>query len=276
MSGGLRCCLNPGLVALQRRRRRRGTPGRSSRMVALVGCATSRAAGARRGRWGYSSTRVVARLLDVDEETPGRSSRVVARPSAVAAACRVGLLKTVYNIHIFLVRLTGGSSTRVLVAAAGDCEQVVCYTTWLRTVSAPLLEWGLLSVAAAGVAPERPGAWLKAWFSITCHYRKLESRTKRTSPRGARGKCHRWAVTGSEQNHRAEHRCDAVLSAEHQQRADPQTKHRPAATCTNAPACISARSRGVFEPLPFPLLTSFSRLYAHLRAPVWWRWGLVG
>src|SRR5690606_9523336 len=60
MSGGLRCCLNPGLVALQRRRRRRGTPGRSSRMVALVGCATSRAAGARRGRWGYSSTRVVA------------------------------------------------------------------------------------------------------------------------------------------------------------------------------------------------------------------------
>src|SRR5690606_18127011 len=101
MSGGLRCCLNPGLVALQRRRRRRGTPGRSSRMVALVGCATSRAAGARRGRWGYSSTRVVARLLDVDEETPGRSSRVVARPSAVAAACRVGLLKTVYNIHIF-------------------------------------------------------------------------------------------------------------------------------------------------------------------------------
>src|SRR5690606_37465476 len=77
----------------------------------------------------------------------------------------------------------------------------------------------------------------------------------------------------------AEHRCDAVLSTEHQQRADPQTKHRPAATCTNAPACISARSRGVFEPRTFTLTASFSRLYAHLRASVWRRrvlsdWGV--
>src|SRR5690606_23327515 len=109
---------------------------------------------------------------------------------------------------ISLVRLTGSSPTRVVGdcststraaefpgaldvveggggAAGSDCEQVVCYTTWLRTVSAPLLEWGLLSVAAAGVAPERPGAWLKAWFSITCHYRKLEIRTNRTLSRGS-------------------------------------------------------------------------------------------
>src|SRR5690606_1042209 len=84
MSGGLRCCLNPGLVALQRRRRRRGTPGRSSRMVALVGCATSRAAGARRGRWGYSSTRVVAlvgcrvglmEIVDIVNNFPGQAHR---------------------------------------------------------------------------------------------------------------------------------------------------------------------------------------------------------
>src|SRR5690606_40364393 len=53
-------------------------------------------------------------------------------------------LEIVNNVHIFLVRLTGGSSTRVLVAAAGDCEQVVYYTTWLRTVSAPLLRGVLI------------------------------------------------------------------------------------------------------------------------------------
>src|SRR5690606_28343689 len=125
-SGGLRCCLNPGLVALQRRRRRRGTPGRSSRMVALVGCATSRAAGARRGRWGYSSTRVVARLLDVDEETPGRSSRVVARPSAVAAVFRHGIMNTVYNIHIMRGQDEGrlvGDDDQGAQRATKNCDQ---------------------------------------------------------------------------------------------------------------------------------------------------------
>src|SRR5690606_39894496 len=77
------------------------------------------------------------------------------------------------------------------------------------------------------------------------------------------------SVTGSEQIRDTDPRCEVALSAEHQLRADPQTKHRPAATCTNAPACISARSRGVFKPLTFPLPTSLSRLYAHLRASVW-------
>src|SRR5690606_2413817 len=80
-------------------RRRRGTPGRStlveggrgsptrrrsSRVVALVGCATSRAAGARRGRWGYSSTRVVAlvgcrgglmEIVDIVNNFPGQAHR---------------------------------------------------------------------------------------------------------------------------------------------------------------------------------------------------------
>lgn len=40
-------------------------------------------------------------------------------------------------------------------------------------------------------------------------------------------------------------------------------------TCTNASVRISARSRRVFGPQTFPLPTSFSRFYAHLRAPVW-------
>src|SRR5690606_21113522 len=91
------------------------------------------------------------------------------------------------------------------------------------------------------------------------------------------------SVTGSEQIRDTDPRCEVALSAEHQLRADPQTKHRPAATCTNASACISARSRGVFEPLAFPLPTSLSRLYAHLRASAWWRrvsptraWGRTG
>src|SRR5690606_16707910 len=104
---------------------------------------------------------------------------------------------------ISLVRLTGGSSTRAAEvrrsarrrrgcwAAAGIGEQVVCYTTWLRTVSAPLLEWGLLSVAVARVEPERAGAWLKAWFSISFPYRKLGSGTNRTSPSGSTRKRHR-------------------------------------------------------------------------------------
>src|SRR5690606_28043319 len=59
---------------------------------------------------------------------------------------------------------------------------------------------GLLSVAATGVEPERPGAWLKAWFSISFPYRKLGSGTKRTSPSGSPRKRNRRAVTGSEQN----------------------------------------------------------------------------
>src|SRR5690554_8162515 len=41
---------------------------------------------------------------------------------------------------------------------------------------------GLLSVAVTGVEPERPGARSRPWFFITSHYRKLETRTKRTSP----------------------------------------------------------------------------------------------
>lgn len=126
-------------------------------------------------------------------------------------------------------------------------------------------------MAVARVAPERAGAWPKAWFSITCHYRKPGTGTNRTSPRAPSRKCDRRAVTGSEQNRRAAHRWDAALSAERQQRATPQTKHHHTVTCTNAPVCISARSRGVFEPLAFPSPTSLSRLCAHLRAPVWRR-----
>src|SRR5690606_4018903 len=119
---------------------------------------------------------------------------------------------------ISLVRLTGGSSTRAAEvrrsarrrrgcwAAAGIGEQVVCYTTWLRTVSAPLLEWGLLSVAVAEVEPERAGAQSRPWFSITLHYRKLETRTNRASPSGSPRKRNRQAATDSEQSRRAEHR----------------------------------------------------------------------
>src|SRR5690606_40634894 len=99
-------------------------------------------------------------------------------------------------------------------AAGSDCEQVVCYTTWLRTVSAPLLEWGLLSVATAEVDPERPGAWPKAWFSISFPYRKLGSGSNRTSSRVPLRKRNRCAVTGSEQNREAEHRCDEAPSEE--------------------------------------------------------------
>src|SRR5690606_1870596 len=132
-------------------------------------------------------------------------------------------LWTMYTFS--LVRLTGGSSTRAAEvrrsarrrrgcwAAAGIGEQVVCYTTWLRTVSAPLLEWGLLSVAVAEVEPERAGAWSKPWFSITCHYRKLGSGTNRTSSSGSPRKRDRRAATGSEQNHRAEHRWSGSPSA---------------------------------------------------------------
>lgn len=107
----------------------------------------------------------------------------------------------------------------------------------------------------------------RSWFFITPDYRKLEIRTNRTSPRGAPRKRHRRVATGREQNRRAEHRWDAALSAERQRTAVPQTKHHPAATCTNSPVCISARSRGVSQPRTFTLATSFSRLYAHLRAP---------
>src|SRR5690606_42085789 len=64
------------------------------------------------------------------------------------------------------------------------------------------------------------------------------------------------SATDREQNREAEHRCDEALSAEHQQRADPQTKHHTAATCANVSACISARSRGVFEPRTFTLTRS--------------------
>lgn len=133
------------------------------------------------------------------------------------------------------------------------------------------LGWGLPSVAVARAEPERAGAQSRPWFSITSHYRKLESGTKRASPRGAPRKRNRRAATGSEQSRRAERRWDEALSAEHQQGAEPQTKRHAAATCTNVSVCISARSRGIFEPLAFPLPASFSRRYAHLRAPAWRR-----
>src|SRR5690554_1257808 len=194
MSGGLRCCLNPGLVALQRRRRRRGTPGRSSRMVALaevarrrgrwfavarrrrggrdapaarrrrgtpvrstlveggrgsptrrrssrvvalVGCATSRAAGARRGRWGYSSTRVVAlvgcrgglmEIVDIVNNFPGQAHRWLVDEgggdcsTSTRAAEFPGWLVGDEGIKPHIVHFEMGD-------AAGDCEQVVCYTT---------------------------------------------------------------------------------------------------------------------------------------------------
>jgi len=124
----------------------------------------------------------------------------------------------------------------------------------------------LLSVVVVEVEPERAGAQPKPWFSISLDYRKLESGTKRTSPRASSGKCDRRAVTGSEQNRRAEHRCDEALSAERQRTAELQTKHHTAATCTNASARISAHPRGISKPRAFPLPTSFSRLYVHLRA----------
>ena len=111
----------------------------------------------------------------------------------------------------------------------------------------------------------------RPWFSITCHYRKLEIRANRTSPRGAPRKRNRQAATDSEQSRRAEHRWSGSPSAERQRTAGLHPKRHLAATCTNAPACISARSRRVFEPQTFPLPTSFSRFYAHLRAPARWR-----
>src|SRR5690606_26180366 len=116
MSGGLRCCLNPGLGGGAEAARRRRGWWRSS-------------AARRRGRWfssGSTSTGVVGgglqgwasgncvhcqhfpwsgspvarrrgwwRLLDVDEETPGRSPRVV------ALVGRVGRLETVDIINNF-------------------------------------------------------------------------------------------------------------------------------------------------------------------------------
>jgi len=124
-------------------------------------------------------------------------------------------------------------------------------------------------VAAARSRAPRPEN--RAWFSITCHYRKLESGANRTSPSGSPRKRDRQAATDSEQSRRAEHRWSGSPSAAHQQSAVPQAKHRAAVTCTNAPACISARPRGGFEPLAFPLPALFSRLCAHLRAPVWRR-----
>lgn len=130
------------------------------------------------------------------------------------------------------------------------------------------LGWGLLSVAVARVEPERAGAQSRPWFSISFPYRKLESGTNRTSPRASSRKCDRRAATAREQNRGTKHRWDEVLSAERQQRATPQTKRHPAVTCTNAPVCISARSRGVFEPRTFTLATFFSRLCVHLRASV--------
>src|SRR5690606_8986243 len=199
---------------------------------------SSRAVAARRGgssatRNAGGSSRVVGTLqpLDVDE---GGGDR-----------CRVGLRAScmLYNLATYRI---GAVTER----------------------SSHSIRRGLLSVAAAGVAPDRPGAWLKAWVCISLPYRKLGSGTKRKSSRVPLTKRHRCAVSYRAQNRSAEHRCDEALSAERQRTAELQTKHHPAATCTSAPARISARSECGFEPLAFPLPTSFSRLYAHLRASV--------
>src|SRR5690606_38699756 len=144
-------------------RRRRGTPGL---LVDEGGRGSPRwldvdeGGGARRGRSSTRGGGVPPGRLDVDEGT--LSSRGAQRRRGLdvnQGRCRL------LGDEGGGARRSGSTPTRGWVTPLG---------------------WGLLSVAAAGVEPERPGAQSRPWFSRSFPYRKLESGTNRTSPRGAR------------------------------------------------------------------------------------------
>src|SRR5690606_23390893 len=122
------------------------------------------------------------------------SSRAVAARRGGSSATRNagGSSRGVGTLQPLDVDEGGGDRCRVGLRARCMLYNLSTYRIGAVTArSSHSIRRGLLSVAAAGVAPERRGAWLKAWFSRSFPYRTLGSGTKRTSSRVPLKKRHR-------------------------------------------------------------------------------------